>query len=298
MFYHSPSDAYSIIAAPHDEAARIRRLLNYAFSDRALREQEPLMKVFVDLLIQRLHENAKEGKTPINMVHWYEYTTFDIIGDLAFGESFQCVESSAHHPWVRLLFSAIKASTIFQAASGFPGGLPLVKKLLAIFFSLGKNRLDHWSLTVEKVGKRLEQKSDRSDFMSYILKYNDERGMTVPEIEATSFELILAGSETTATLLAGATSLLIRHPDALRKVTEEVRTAYKTESEINMASLAHLKYLSAVLEESLRLYPPVPVGTPRVVPHPGETIEGRFVAPGVRTLSPTTTTTTNNATRS
>lgn len=41
---------------------------------------------------------------------WYNYATFDIIGDLAFGSDFGCLASSNYHPWVSIIFGAIKAA--------------------------------------------------------------------------------------------------------------------------------------------------------------------------------------------
>ena len=71
-----------------------RRILAPGFSEKALRDQEPYMKKYFDLLIQRLHENCGQ---PVNMVDWYHLTTFDLIGDLTFGESFDCLETSKMH---------------------------------------------------------------------------------------------------------------------------------------------------------------------------------------------------------
>jgi hypothetical protein len=71
-----------------------RRNFSSAFSDKALREQEPIMKKYFDLLIQRLHENCAK---PVDIVQWYNSTTFDIVGDLLFGESYECLEKSRLH---------------------------------------------------------------------------------------------------------------------------------------------------------------------------------------------------------
>ena len=120
-------------------------------------------------------------------------------------------------------------------------------------------------------------KSDRKDFMSYILRHNDEKGMSEPEIKQVCSILMIAGSETTATLLSGVTYHLCLNKDALRKVTDEVRTKFPDENAITLTSVAQLPYLQAVLEEGLRLYPPVPAALLRRTPPEGETINGQFV---------------------
>lgn len=60
------------------EHSRMRRVLAHAFSEKALREQEPLIQGYVNMLMISLHEAAEEG--PQNMVSWYEFVAFDIIG--------------------------------------------------------------------------------------------------------------------------------------------------------------------------------------------------------------------------
>lgn len=82
-------------------------------------------------------------------------------------------------------------------------------------------------------------------------------------------------------MLSGCTFLLLTNPDKLAKLTEEVRSAFQSEDEISIQSASQLPYLMACLEESLRRYPPVPIGLPRVVPRGGKTFLGQYVPEGV-----------------
>ena len=71
--------AESILTVKSDvEHSRMRRVLAHAFSEKSMREQEPLIQEYVNLLMSYLHEAAEES--PQNMVSWYEFVTFDIIG--------------------------------------------------------------------------------------------------------------------------------------------------------------------------------------------------------------------------
>lgn len=109
--------------------------------------------------------------------------------------------------------------------------------------------------------------------------------MTFPKLKANSSILIIGGSETTATLLSGVTYFLLTNPIAMKKLTDEVRSAFKDESEIDFVSSSNLPYLLACLEEALRMYPPVPIGLPRVVPAGGATICDEFIPEGVSSSS-------------
>jgi hypothetical protein len=49
------------------------------FSEKALKAQEPLITGYVDKLISRLHEQAEKPQTAtVDLVRWYNYTTFDV----------------------------------------------------------------------------------------------------------------------------------------------------------------------------------------------------------------------------
>jgi cytochrome P450 len=95
--------------------------------------------------------------------------------------------------------------------------------------------------------------------------------------------LIVAGSETTATLLCGAVYLLTTHPHVLEKLTHEVRSTFKDDAEITLLSVGNLQYMLACLNEALRHYPPVAVGLPRLAPKGGANVAGHFVPEGTVT---------------
>lgn len=89
-----------------EDHGRMRKNLNPGFSEKALRQQEPQIMGYVNLLIQRLKDHSQDG--PLDICSWYNFTTFDIIGCLFYGESFQCLENSKYNDWyVPLCFSAV-----------------------------------------------------------------------------------------------------------------------------------------------------------------------------------------------
>jgi cytochrome P450 len=71
--------------------SRQRRALAHSFSTKALLEQEYIIKTYVDQLITNLKRLGANDEA-FNMVNWLNFTTFDIIGDLAFGEPFGCLD--------------------------------------------------------------------------------------------------------------------------------------------------------------------------------------------------------------
>jgi cytochrome P450 len=78
--------------AKHSE---MRRYLSNAFSDRSLKEQEHLIASNVDAFITRIGELGSKPEG-IDLTRWFNLLTFDIIGDLAFGQTFGGIESGKY----------------------------------------------------------------------------------------------------------------------------------------------------------------------------------------------------------
>ncbi|KZL85141.1 cytochrome p450 [Colletotrichum incanum] len=267
-----------IISANRQDHARYRRILSHGFSAKSMQDQQPIIKSYIDLFIERLHGIASKG--PVDIMSWYNYTTFDIIGDLAFGESFGCLDKSDYHPWVKVIFENIKMLCLFNVAKSFKFLEPLLKSFIPK--DLVERGMSHKALVREKVDRRMALGTPRPDFAESMLKKGSEP-LSQEEMYENAGILIIAGSETTATALSGATFLLTTNPDKLAKLNEEVRSSFSSEDEIDLLSTAKLEYLHAVLEESLRMYPPVPVALPRKTPPGGQEILGQWI-PGNTTM--------------
>lgn len=75
-----------------EKHADMRRYLSNAFSDRSLREQEHLISDNVDAFINRIGELGSKPEG-IDLTLWFNLLTFDIIGNLAFAQTFGGIES-------------------------------------------------------------------------------------------------------------------------------------------------------------------------------------------------------------
>lgn len=246
----TPGGAPSIIYSNDADHSRFHRLLSHAFLDSSLRGQEPIIKGYVDLLMQRMKENIPSGKDVLDMVLWYNFATFDIIGDLAFGEPFDCLKNSHYHEWVHILFSHIKTSAYANVARRLPASGLLLKLITPK--RVRAQRDWHIELTKEKVQARGSKSNERPDFFTNILKYKDtKKGFSAPEMISNASTFIIAGSDTTATLLSGVTYLLLKNPHVLMKLQKEVRSAFAHGDEINLDSCNKLGYCLATLTEAL-----------------------------------------------
>ena len=280
-------DQTNIVYSNDADHSRMRKLLSHAFSDTALRQQEPIMAGYFELLIQKLKARI-DGPTNgvVDLSQWYNFLTFDIVGDMCFGEPFDALENGEYHKWMAGLLLGAKHGRVLSIATFYQPLLMIINGLVKLFPKIGEAKKEHGDFTRLKTKKRLDAKTDRKDFMSYILRHNDDRGMTQEELMETSGMLIIAGSETTATLLSGLTYYLLKTPDKYAKVLAEVRGAFKTAEDITLTSTGHLPYLHACLEEGLRLYPPVPTALPRKTPKEGAVIGDVYVPGGTSVAVP------------
>ena len=248
-------------------------------------DQEPIIQGYMTKVIDHMKVFAKDNKA-FDICDWFNYFTFDTMGDLAFGESFGCLDRGAYHEWVDMLFQTIKDGTLIQFSRRVGGIGTWAQAALMRVLGVGNAGTYHVSHTRQKVLERLGRKDvDHRDFIWYILRQH-EKGfeLTQDEIIANSGLFIVAGSETTANALSGLIARFIWNPAIYEKLVEELRTTFREEDEITFKAITSLPYLNACIEEILRIHPPVPAGPPRVVPPGGDTVDGIHV-PGGMTVS-------------
>ena len=142
----------TISMADHDNHARQRKALSHGFSKKALWDQEEIVQAFVTKLMDNIHRFAKR-RDVFDIVKWFNFITFDVIGDLSFGESFGCLDRGDFHFWTTLIFDAVKAGAIEQASRRFATAGSTTQRLLMKFSQgdLSKRRADHLAYSREKV---------------------------------------------------------------------------------------------------------------------------------------------------
>ncbi|KAH7346072.1 cytochrome P450 [Pyrenochaeta sp. MPI-SDFR-AT-0127] len=277
-----PNEPNSIVGFDEDDHARYRRSFANAFSDKSLREQAPVIESYVDLFISRLSSLASSQKGTNKVVDfekWFNFLTFDISGDLSFGESFDCLKNGKAHPWVEIAQDFGKGLALIASVNLYP---PVDKLLQHIIPKrILQRSKDHRMISFAKAQKRVALDIDRPDWVTPTKKYNAQKGeFTDAEWGMNLLIIAFASSETTASALTGILRELAQHKGVLHRLTQEIRSTFKDNSAINIASTSNLAYLNAVISEGLRLNPPVVIGVPRVVPDGGDTVCGQWVPEG------------------
>jgi versicolorin B desaturase len=273
----APNGVMSILVSDTKNHARFRSLFGHAFSDKGLRAQEATLVQYADLFMQVLREVADTGK-PIEMVNYYNLAVFDTIGALAFGESFNSLHDRQIHPWVDAIHKNLKSVAISHVLRSM--GVEFLTPYVLPRELRGK-RAENYGYAIQKINRRMQQTGDQGDFWDRVLiKSGDDnetgQGMSKGEMLNNAAVMVVGGSETSASALCGATYLLCKF-GKLQKAVDEIRSSFKKSEDINLMSVSHLTYLTAVIDETLRMYPSVPGQPPRVVPAGGATVCGKFV---------------------
>ena len=223
------------------------------------------------------------------MTEWVNFYTMDVIGDLAFGEPFGCLAKGEYHVWVRTLFMYLKGMEVAAPPRYYPLAESLLQKLVPK--SIIKGQLQHQRFANERINKRLDNKSDRPDFMTPFMRNNlDFANMSRKEIFSTFNFIIVAGSDTIVTVLTGLFTHLVQNEAVRKTLCQEIRSKFDREQDISIDACKDLPYLNAVLNEGLRMCNPVPSGLPRVVPSGGDTYCGEYLPEGVRHIQSSTAT--------
>lgn len=131
-----------------------------------------------------------------------------------------------------------------------------------------------------KANQRLERGADveRFDFFSHLLREKAPEA-NIEFFASQGTTLVAAGTETTSTFMSALTYYLLRYPQALERLQEELRHTFRQHSEIDGETTKSLKYLNAVIEEGMRVFAPAPFGLPRV--SPGAKVTGEWIPKGV-----------------
>ncbi|KAM0906790.1 hypothetical protein ACQ4PT_016509 [Festuca glaucescens] len=104
------------------------------------------------------------------------------------------------------------------------------------------------------------EEEDHRDFVDVLL---DAAELDMGGIKAIILDMLAAATDSTFTLLEWAMAELINNPDEMRRLQGEIRAAVGAAGQVTEDHLPNLRYLNAVVMETLRLHPPTPLLLPR-----------------------------------
>lgn len=276
----------SVFIAGDSDHARMRKVINQAFSEQALRDQEPRIQSHVQSLMHQVAAQARRNGGTVDLNEWYNFAAFDIIADAALGEPFNTLEEPTYRPWINMIGKTWKAITLASAVKSIVPPVYLLRRLIPTGAFLQKE-VNKFDLVLNRVKQRIAVGTDRIDLLSRVIRYNDRKEkMTDQEIISNATLFVAAGTETVTTVLSALTYLITRDSRVMTKLAAEIRDRFPEEALITIQSISQLEYLTACIREALRKFPPIPEGLPRIVPPEGEWISGRWIPGNVSNIVP------------
>lgn len=158
-----------------------------------MKRQEPIFQKNIDQLLSSLSQTSANGQS-VNMVELYQFTAFDIMGHLTFGEPLGLLQSNRYSKWVESVFDSIKVIPIAQIIQYYRI-LDVAFKLLEPQ-SIKQMKYNHFKHSADRVDKRLQRQSDEADIWSLVLDADQDKQLTLEEMHCHGDVFMLAGSET------------------------------------------------------------------------------------------------------
>ncbi|KAJ8119669.1 hypothetical protein ONZ43_g3430 [Nemania bipapillata] len=256
------------MARDKQEHARRRKVWDQGFSTKALLGYDIRITKAIDQLLQVLEERRDK---PINVSEWFTYFVFDVMEDLAFNHSSQMLLDGKEAYVLTTL-----RNDMFHIA--FFSHIPWLLTFLKRTPLLNHNYLKFWNWIQDQIDQRIKNEPEQPDIFSWLLSAYEKGEKTQREswdLHGDAQLIVVAGSDSTAAALTHLFFQLLHDPELVRQLQDQLDA---------LPSLAHdnlqtVELLDAVINETLRLHPPVPSGTQRVTPPEGLRI-GDTVIPG------------------
>jgi len=225
-----------LIVSDGDVWRRSRTMIQPAFSRQKVHDLTDVMVACAGTLDKRWSAVVEQGGT-INITEETSRFALDLILISTFGkDSIDWIGSDGSNPFAFLSRDSTRDLTVVMKVRE-------VRQLLL-------------QLIADRRARATEQ---HYDFMSMYLAALDKNGQGFSDAELLDelITLIVAGFETSANTLNWAWYLLASHPEVEAKLIAESKRCFPSAAAVSDERAAAMQYSQQVLEETLRLYPPV-----------------------------------------
>lgn len=234
-------------------------ILAPAFSREAMRGYHATMVTVIREMLERWDGVATSGR-PIDVTAEMTHLTFETIGRVGFGYQFASFDHSRPHPFVAAVSRIARHANMAGAIPWEPAD-----RVLATLSRHYRSDVDMMEETVDEIIRNRQRGAavPRPDLLALMLDTAHPvtgRRLDPVNIRRQIISFLMAGHETTASTLSFALYYLTRDPEVLRRARAEVTALWGTRDDVApvFEDVVKLRYLRAVLDEALRLWPTAP----------------------------------------
>ncbi len=120
-------------------------------------------------MIERLHQECDQGNKNLNIEAWFNWTTFDVVGSLVFGQSFKCLENANYHPWIDFIFKSVRGGAVITAMTYLGLG-----DIVQVLYKLGSFAITTVkAFTDEMLQARLSLEKPQNDLFEGLVEKRD-----------------------------------------------------------------------------------------------------------------------------
>lgn len=256
----------NLLVADHHEHERGRRMINPAFHHGSLKSMISIISdqtaKAIAILISPAN-SAEHKSTAVDLQMQFNILTLSIIASSAFGSGFETITDAKDiicRTFGEVLDAVIYRSFVMINLLPFISKLPFCRK----------DVVDRGARMIAELVDRIiaDRRQERStslcngaDLLDLLLSAVDDDGQpfTDQEVKEQALTFVLAGSETTGNLMTWICYVFMLHDDVLQACREEVDAVLPDGIEPTNEHLNQLVVCEAVINETLRLYPPAPM---------------------------------------
>ncbi|KAD3069185.1 hypothetical protein R6Q59_016839 [Mikania micrantha] len=281
---------YSMVWLPvGDQWKRLRRISKERiFSEHCLDASELLRRKKVDQLIDHVNHCCTSEKA-VNIGEIAFTTSLNVLSNLMFSMDMAQYESESSKEFKEAVWTVLEVAGKPNLADFFPILKPFDPQGLVRHGNVyGKKMLTIFDRIIDQ---RLQTRSSSSattktDVLDSLLNVslNEESKFSRNDMRYLFYTLFVAGTDTTSSTLEWIMAELIKNPDKLKTARSEIiKLTKNNKKDIQEQDISQLTYLQAVIKETLRLHPPVPLLVPHQAIHDVE-IQGFLVPKNTQIL--------------
>ncbi|KAI1079391.1 isotrichodermin C-15 hydroxylase [Whalleya microplaca] len=252
-----------------------------AFSTKASKAKEPTVQMYINMFVDKMKElgSAPEG---IDLNRWLLWLAVDMSADLAYSRELHHMRDTKNTEFLETLLGTNLYVTFVQVSKRIP-----LLGIFSIFFippRVIRSIPNFFKMTSQAVQNRIDNRGNTThpDFIDYMLPADAPVPTTTKEkihIEQVATQLFIAGFDPVQITLFSSVFFLLKNPDSYTTLLNEIRNAFQDYNDITPDALVDMKYLNAVIHETLRVHVATITGLPRK--SPGAMVAGVYVPKGI-----------------